>query len=249
VLAPIVREFIERITASVEELKAEGQRGSLRVSLLQSFAFKWLVPRLGRFNERHPEIEVWLSTSEETVDLNRDEADVGIRLGYGGWPNLYSKLLLREYVFPVCSPYFLQSVKPPERAADLLHYPLLRRYSSDITPRWQDWFRAAGVRVQKMPRGTKFSDTSTALQAALDGQGIALARSAHVSDDLASKRLVKLFNVYCESSVAYYFVCARGNESKPAISAFKRWLEEEAAAEQRQFDSVMQSEQTATDKQ
>lgn len=248
-LAPIVREFIERITASVEELKVEGQRGSLRVSLLQSFAFKWLVPRLGRFNERHSEIEVWLSTSEEAVDFNRGEADVGIRLGYGGWPNLYSKLLLREYVFPVCSPYFLQSVKAPEQPADLLHYPLLRRYSSDITPRWQDWFRAADVRVRKMPRGTKFSDTSTALQAALDGQGIALARSAHVSDDLASGRLIKLFNVYCESSVAYYFVCKRGNENNPAISAFRRWLEAEAAAAQLEFDATMQADQAPKDKQ
>ncbi|MDX1606048.1 MAG: LysR substrate-binding domain-containing protein, partial [Candidatus Competibacterales bacterium] len=151
-LVPVVRDFLERLQATLRELKSEERRNSLRVSLLQSFAFKWLVPRLGHFNERHPEIEVWLSTSEELVDFTTDQADLAIRLGYGDWSGLHSTLLLREYVFPVCSPRFLERHTPPRKPADLLRYPLLRRYTQDITPRWRDWFRAAGVELKRIPR-------------------------------------------------------------------------------------------------
>ena len=238
-IVPVVRDFVERLGAILQELQGDDKRGALRVSLLQSFAFKWLVPRLGRFNQDHPEIEVWLSTTEELVDFSLGQADVGIRLGRGQWPGVHSTLLLREYVFPVCSPFFLEGNKVPEKPADLLHYALLRRYTKDITPRWRDWFRDAGVEVLKMPRGTLFSDSSTALQAALDGQGIALARSAHVADDLKAGRLIKLFNVYSESSVAYYIVCAQGKENEPAIKAFCDWLLEEAKAAQVEFDAVV----------
>ncbi len=240
-LVPIVQQFLERLEDTLSELQADEQHQSLRVSLLRSFAFKWLVPRLGHFNRRYPEIEVWLSTTDELVDLVGGQADIGIRLGHGVWPGLHSVLLLREYVFPVCSPRFLQQHGKPAHPADLLHYPLLRRYTQDITPRWRDWFRAAGVRVGKMPRGNLLSDTSMAIQAALDDQGVALARSAHVNDDLISGRLVKLFTVHCTSEVAYYVVCAQGQEEQKAIKAFREWLLDEAAVAQAEFDAVIRA--------
>lgn len=239
-LVPIVRQFLERLESTLRDLKADEQRDSLRISLLRSFAFKWLVPRLGHFNQRYPEIEVWLSTTDELVDFASGQADIGIRLGHGHWPRLHSVLLLREYVFPVCSPRFLQQHSMPENPADLLRYPLLRRYTQDITPRWRDWFRAAGVTVRKMPRGNLFSDTSMAIQAALDDQGVALARSAHVSDDLAAGRLIKLFDVHCASDVAYYAVCAQGRENDAVIKAFRDWLLEESAVAQAEFDAVIE---------
>jgi LysR family glycine cleavage system transcriptional activator len=241
-LVPIVRDFLERISSTVQDLKAEERRYSLRISLLQSFALKWLVPRLGDFNQLHPDIEIWLSTTDELVDLAGGAADMAIRLGLGNWPNQHSVPLLREYVFPVCSPEFLQISGMPEKPADLLHYPLLRRYSNDITPRWRDWFRTAGVQVKRMPMGTKLPDTSMAIQAALDDQGIALARSAHVSDDLAAGRLVKLFNIYCESNVAYYVVCQLGREHEPSIQAFREWLLEKAQTAQEKFDAVVNAD-------
>jgi len=242
-IAPVVRDFIERLSAILQELQDDDKHGALRVSLLQSFAFKWLVPRLGHFNQAHPDIEVWLSTTTELIDIGQGQADVAIRLGRGEWPGLHRVLLLREYVFPVCSPYFLERMTPPEKPADLLGYPLLRRYTKDITPRWRDWFRDAGVEVQKMPRGTLFSDSSMALQAALDGQGVALARSAHVADDLKAGRLVKLFKIYSESAVAYYIVCVQGRQNELAIKAFREWLLDEAQVAQAEFDAVVADSQ------
>ncbi len=240
-LVPVVRDFIRRITSTLEELgETEESSSALRVTLLQSFAFKWLVPRLGHFNHEHPEIDVWISTSDELVIFDSEKADVGIRLGYGGWGNLYEELLLREYVFPVCSPHFLEQYGTPENPEDLLELPLLRRNAVDILQRWRDWFKDAGVVVRKMPKGTQFPQTSLALQAAIDDQGVALARSAHVLDDVKAGRLVRLFpEVKSKSNVSYYFTCVPGRENDTQIAAFREWLKREAIQSEKEFEEML----------
>jgi len=237
-LAPVVREFLHNLEKTFTDLRRQADGSSLKISLLPSFAFKWLVPRLGRLKARHPNLDVWISTSEDIIDLGNSDVDVAIRLGLGNWPDLHTRLLLREYVFPVCSPRFLERIQTPETPADLLRLPLLYRHSTDICPRWRDWFRDAGTEIRSLPKGTRFPDTSLAVQAAIDDQGIALARSAHVADDLADGRLVKLFNVVSHSNVAYYLTCLKDREKEPAIAAFSQWLVEEAEAAQDSFDRV-----------
>ena len=240
-IVPIVRDFIRRLTVTLEDLK-EAQSGStaLRVTLLQSFAFKWLVPRLGHFNHEYPDINVWISTTDELVDFDSVNADVGIRLGYGNWSNLYEELLLQEYVFPVCSPHFLEEYGTPEKPEDLLSLPLLRRNAIDILQRWRDWFRDADVTVRKMPKGTHFPQTSLAIQAAIDDQGVALARSAHVLDDVKAGRLVRLFpEVKSKSNLSYFFVCIRGREHEPQITAFRGWLKREAELSENEFEQML----------
>ncbi len=240
-LVPVVRDFIRRITATLEEItEKDGSSSALRVTLLQSFAFKWLVPRLGHFNHEYPDIDVWISTSDELVVFDSEKADVGIRLGYGRWGNLHEELLLQEYVFPVCSPHFLEQYGVPENPEDLLNLPLLRRNAVDILQRWRDWFKDAGVVVKKMPKGTQFPQTSLALQAAIDDQGVALARSAHVLDDVKAGRLVRLFpKVKSKSNVSYFFVCVPGRENEPQIAAFRDWLMREAAQSEKEFEEML----------
>lgn len=237
-LAPVVREFLEKLDRTLNEVHRHREGTALRISMVTSFAVKWLVPRLGRLKAGHRNLEVWISTTEEMVDLLHSDVDVAIRLGMGNWPDLYTRLLFREYVFPVCSPRLLERLGRPAEPADLMRYPLLYRHSTDICPRWRDWFRDAGVEVKSLPKGTRFPDTGMAVQAAVDDQGIALARSAHVADDLAAGRLVKLFNVFSPSSVAYYIVCQKGREQHPSIRAFITWILDEAHTAQEDFDRV-----------
>ncbi len=246
-LVPVIRDFLRRITLTLEDLGEKNEAPTaLRVTLLQSFAFKWLVHRLGHFNQDYPEIDVWISTSDDLVDFDAENADVGIRLGYGNWLGLHEELLLTEYVFPVCSPQFLKTHPLPEKPAGLLRLPLLRRSAVDICPRWRDWFRDAGVGVRRMPKGTQFPQTSLAVQAAIDHQGVALARSAHVLDDLNAGRLVRLFpEVMCRSNVSYFFVCAPGRQSEPQIAAFREWLLREAEESQAEFDRMMIESESA----
>ena len=240
-LVLIVRDFVRRLTSTIEELtEVEAAPSALRVTLLQSFAFKWLVPRLGHFNHEYPDINVWISTSDELIDFDSEKADVGIRLGYGNWSNLYEELLLQEYVFPVCSPHFLEEYGTPENPEDLLELPLLRRSAVDILQRWRDWFKDANVTVKKMPKGTQFPQTSLAIQAAIDDQGVALARSAHVLDDVKAGRLVRLFpDIKSKSNLSYFFVCIPGREQEPQIAAFRDWLKRESEKSEQEFEQML----------
>ncbi len=239
-LVPIVRDFLDGMNRTLSEITSTETRLSIRVSLVQSLAVKWLVPRLGKFYELEPEISVWISTSDEIIDFSNEEVDVAIRLGHGQWQDLHVEPLLHEYVFPVCSPTFLRRVSRPESPQDLLNYPLLYRHSFDICPRWRDWFADAGIEVKSLPRGSRFPDTAMSVQAAIDSQGVALARSAHVEQDLEAKRLVKLFDVYSKSPVSYYFVCPHKAIAQPRIAAFRTWLFDEAKQCQETFDRVGQ---------
>ena len=241
-LAPVVRDFLDNMNRTLDEIKNTESRSSIRISLVQSLAVKWLVPRLGKFRENYPDISVWISTTDELVNFSTDEVDIAIRLGHGEWPDLHIDPLLQEYVFPVCSPNFLKRFTPPESPTDLVRYPLLYRHSFDICPRWRDWFRDAGIEIHALPRGSHFPDTSMAVQAAVDHQGIALARSAHVEEELASRRLTKLFNVYSESPVSYYLVCPHKIVTQPRIAAFREWLLKEAELSQKSFDSTIRDD-------
>jgi LysR family glycine cleavage system transcriptional activator len=237
-LAPVVRNFFDHLSETLETLKNEVKRDPLRIDTLQSFSVKWLVPRLADFHEIFPDIDVWISTHDELVNFFTDNVDLAIRLGEGNWPGLHSTLLLREYVFPVCSPAFLERVGMPETPMDLMKLPLLLRLGEPSHHNWEDWFAKVGNEDVVVIEGPRFPDTNMALQAALEGQGVALARSAHVCDDLKSGKLVKLFDLDYLSNVFYYLVCPTGTENTPKIESARDWLLSEAAVAQAQYDKI-----------
>ena len=229
VLVPVIREFLERMELSLNQLAEEEVRGPLKVSLLQSFAVRWLVPRLPDFQARHPDIDVWISTNDNCIDFTEGEADMAIRLGGGNYPDLYAELLLTEKVFPACSPGLIARYGMPQHPEDLQKMPLLLRNNEERTSTWQEWFRRAGVPAPDLGDGPRFPDTNMALQAAYADQGVALVRSAHVGDDLKLGRLVKLFDVDYDSASAYYVVCPKHQEDRPKIAAFRTWVQDQAA--------------------
>lgn len=237
-LAPVVRHFLDDLEETLDTLQGEHRRAPLRVDMLQSFSVKWLVPRLGGFHDENPEIDIWISTHDELINFSTENVDVAIRLGHGEYPGLHSNLLLREHVFPVCSPDFLQDHEPLNEPADLLKSSLLLRLGDPAHPNWQDWFAKAGVERATLIEGSRFPDSNMALQAAMDGQGVALARSAHVCTDLKAGRLVRLFDVDYPSGVSYYLVCPEVTAEKPHIQAFRKWLLAEALAVQAEYDQM-----------
>ncbi|MFQ5995114.1 MAG: transcriptional regulator GcvA [Acidiferrobacterales bacterium] len=240
-LAPVVATFIDKMIGTLETLQSEALRDPLRIDMLESFAVRWLVPRLGHFHEQRPDVDVWISTGDDLVDFKVDDVDAAIRLGHGNYPGLHTILLLREHLFPVCSPSFLRDRGKPSTPKDLLKYPLLLRRQDPRHPSWEYWFERAGVGDVTLTEGTRFPDTNMALLAAIDGQGVAMARSAHVADDLDAGRLVKLFSIPCPSTMAYYLVCPEGREDLPKIAAFREWIGREASLAQAQYDELMQA--------
>jgi LysR family glycine cleavage system transcriptional activator len=229
---PPLREALDGIAAATERLRAAEQTGSLKVSVLPSFAAKWLLPRLSRFRERHPEIDVLVSASNALVDFAREEADIAIRYGFGRYPGLEVEFLMGDRIFPVCSPKLLETGPPLRGPADLRHHTLLHDADAlaDESESWRVWLEAAGVSGVDPSRGPGFSDSSMLLQAAVDGQGVALGRSALAALDLEAGRLVQPFGPSIPSNLSYFIVTQRGAGERPKVRLFHDWLLEEAAA-------------------
>ena len=229
-LAPIVRTFFMNLEATLADLREEKGRFRLKVSTTYSFALKWLLPRLPKLAELHPEILVTLDSTDTPVNFASREADVAIRLGGGHYPALHSEFMFREHIFPVASPDLLRRFGTPREPAELLRYPLLTRDGSDLVPKWEVWFQQVGVSVTSLKESVRFADSNMTVEAALLGQGIALARSGHVEKELQDVSLLRLFDVPFPSPVAYYFVCPKGIERQPHVASFRAWLIEEGVA-------------------
>lgn len=223
VYAQQVRLAMTDIASATQAIRAGDRDRRLIVSVLPSFAARWLMPRVGRFIELHPEIDLELMTATALVDFRRDNVDVGIRLGTGNYPGLFVERLMGETYFPVCAPGFNQG-QLPQQPADLLQLPLLR---SDDEP-WRGWFDLAGLGDAAEPtRGTLFNDGSMILQSVLDGNVIALVRRSLAQDYLTDGRLIKLFDIEALSRSTYYFVCPEHVVASPRVAAFKNWLQAE----------------------
>jgi len=221
-----VRDAFDRIEAAVSRTRRNDGSGPLTVTVVPSFAAKWLVPRLGRFQAAHPDIEVRIAADARLTQFD-DGVDLAIRAGRGHWPGLVCERLLDEELFPVCSPRLLAGPMPLSEPADLRHHTLLH---DDFEHDWRMWLQAAGATGIDWRRGPRFSDSSMVVQAAVEGQGVALARSALAHEDLKAGRLVRPFRIDIASDLAYYIVCPAAHVGRHKVRAFRDWLMREAAS-------------------
>ena len=234
-LLPPVRDAFDQIAAATERLAAGGAGATLTVSVLPSFAAKWLVPRLGRLRAAHPDLDLRISASSELVDFARDDVDVGIRMGSGVYPGLRVERLFGEALVPVCSPLLREGPHPLLRPEDLAHHVLL--HDEDYAG-WELWLRLAGVPGVLARRGPVFTDSGMVVQAAAEGQGVALARRVLAAGDLAAGRLVQPFDVSIPHDLAYYLVCPEATAEQPKIAAFRSWLLAEVAQGEARADDA-----------
>jgi LysR family glycine cleavage system transcriptional activator len=194
---------------------------------MPSFAAKWLMPRLRRFRERHPDIDVRISASSQLTDFAREDVDICIRYGRGVWPDVDIELLMRESMFPVASPRLIEGPVPLKVPADLAHHTLISDYDWRVDF-WQLWLEAAGMSDFVVRHSLSFNYSNLMLQAAIDGLGVALSQNALAGDDLAAGRLVRLFDYALPTDYGYYVVVPEGTAQRPKIAAFRNWLLEEA---------------------
>jgi LysR family transcriptional regulator, glycine cleavage system transcriptional activator len=222
----VVRDAFDRIANGTERLLQRQNAGALTVSTSPNFAAKWLVHRLGRFAEAHPNIDLRVSASLQHVDFAREDVDLAIRHGDGQFQALHVTRLCLEEVFPVCSPNLLEKGKPLRKPADLRRHTLL--HVNDRQD-WSRWLDAAGAVDVDVSHGPILNQASMAIDAAVDGQGVALARSALAAWDLIGGRLVRPFSLALPASFAYWIVCPKVTAKLPKIAAFTGWLLTEAA--------------------
>ena len=218
--------YVARIESALSEIERANQllleshrAARLRISTTPSFAAHWLLPRLGRFVAAHPAIDIRVDSSSRLVDFGDGEVDVAIRFGAGNYPALFSELLMHDWIFPVCSPAYArqhQLADPPTLdGLTILH--------ADGEP-WSWWFPSAGIDGEEPTRGLVFSDSSLMLQAAIDSQGVGLARQSVASEAIASGRLIRPFSAYAQTPHSYYFVCRKEMADTPSVVCFRQWL-------------------------
>jgi LysR family glycine cleavage system transcriptional activator len=222
-----VRIAIGELAEGVEAIRSSKRDRILTISMMPGFATYWLLPRLADFIERHPDIDVNIRATLSLTDFARDEVDMAVRFGPGTWPGLTSIRLHDEELIPVCSPAF-RGGRLPRSPSDLLKIPLLH----DARQPWSLWFKAVGLDYHDTGQGSRYSEQTMLLAAAIAGLGVALARALLVRPDLESGRLVRLFPDGVRTKYSYFIVYPRGSETLGKIRAFQEWLLEEAGRRQ-----------------
>ena len=219
-LLPSVRDALNQIDAAIAKVTAPDSEGRLTVSLLPSVAARWLVPRLGSFLAEYPDIDLLLSPSTRLTDFNQDDVDVVIRYGGGNYSGLVTCWLMDEDTFPVCAPHLPNAQQPLERPADLANQVLLH---DDNRTEWAMWLRLAGASEVDAAHGPVFTDVSLMIEAAVNGQGVALARSVLADIELREGRLIRLFRQTLHTDQAYYLVYPPAHAERPEIQSFCEW--------------------------
>lgn len=203
-----------------------GAQQQLVVSVLPSFATRWLIPRLENFQGKHPQtdLEIQATALLATMD-GSDGPDVAVRYGPGGWPGLQAEKLMDETIFPVVSPHY-NGGNLPRTPADLRNHVLLRCSSQP----WEPWLQAAGLEVSEPGRGPKFSEMGLMLDAAIANRGVALARRSLVQSDLANGRLLRLWTDEIVDVHSYYLVWPKDNQKAARSRTFRDWVVQEVKA-------------------
>lgn len=242
---PKLRDGFDRLAEAVEQVRTSIAPGTLSVSCAPTFASKWLGPRLHRFLAVHPDLDVRIHASTRLIDPTRsdvaaaksqsdapiDDADVAIRFGSGHYPGFHVDPLLAVSVTPMCGPRLLAGDSALREPSDLRNHVLIQDNipPEDDRPLWTRWLEAAGVEGVDVSHGLRFNHAVLALEAAADGLGVALGMPQIAAFDLASGRLVVPFALRLPLASAYYLVSSGERSERGEVTAFRRWILEEAS--------------------
>lgn len=231
----VVRDALDRIAIGTERLLQRQNAGVLTVSTSPDFAAKWLVHRLGHFAEAHTGIDLRVSATLHHVDFAREEVDLAVRHGDGNWPGLDAVRLSPEQLFAVCSPKLLSGKRRLSKPADILKFPLIHM---DSRGDWKNWFQEAGLDDATATHGPVLNRASMVIDAAINGQGIALARTTLAAWDIINGHLVRPFPLALPLSKAYWVLGPKATASLPKIMTFRDWLLSEAASDLRRLKKL-----------
>ena len=246
-MLPKVREGLDALHAAVGRVKDRRDVRSLTVVAPPNFATRWLVPRLARFTEAHPELELHVASRQAMVDtvadgslvvpeVDNDAPIAMVRFGTGHYPGAHVEEVFNAVYVPVCSPRLIKGAHALKKPEDLRHHTLIHDdtvVEEGARPSWNDWLQSVGVTDIDATRGPHFSDAALALDAAIEGMGVTLAMKPLLRTEIEAKRLVVPFDISAPTSYSYYLVTPEAGAENRALTSFSKWLLEEAAEERK----------------
>jgi LysR family transcriptional regulator, glycine cleavage system transcriptional activator len=223
-LLPRVQHALEELERAVDDVRLDRSTGPLRVTMLTSFLQLWLLPRIARFRAAHPEVDLHIHTSADSVDFVQEDFHLAIRFGVGGWPNLWAEKVLDEWLLPVCSPTLYAKHGPVRTADDLKRYPLVHSVSEP----WTGWlFDGRADHYAGEFRGAVFEDSEAVVSMAVRGAGLALARWSLVADEIQCGSLVAAGHTV-KYDRSYWLVCPTRAQDLQSARVFMDWIRAEA---------------------
>lgn len=228
----VVQRSLAAIATSARSLQRTGNPSRITVTATIAIATYWLTPRLPRFRAAHPDAEIRVVVSDRPDDMTAEGIDVGLRYGEGKWPGVTATHLFDVHSLPVCSPDYLRKSAPIKGTADLVDHTLL---NLDGAPHaredWPWWLAESGVVRSGSLHILGFDNYANVIQAALEGQGIALGFSRVVDDLLRRGQLVRPVQAQLDPGYATYLVVPSGRPPTPAVQSFFDWVLAEAAGQ------------------
>ena len=227
-----VAAALRRLEHASASLRSAGQRRVLRLSVLASFAGNWLVPRLPAFERTHPGIDLVMEATTRYADFRREPVDLAIRFGTGRWKGLHAEPLLPLVFYPVCRPDRIRGNPPLRRIGDLARHTWLEEIHVPFA--WPLWLAAAGASTLEPVRRLQYDNAQLMLDAAMAGQGVALASDVLAERSLRERRLACPFQVRAESPATYHLVMRPEDRQRRDVRAFRDWIIGEMAAWRRE---------------
>jgi DNA-binding transcriptional LysR family regulator len=223
-LLPFVSEGLSMIALGAQRLPGRRGERAVVLSVAPTFAQRFLVERLPKFRKLHPGVRISVDTSHRQALFPMDGVDLSIRIGKGAWPGVKSELLFRERLVPLASPDYVASVTG-KAGADWARTSFI--HISTVENDWDAWIEGAGLQIEA-PRHLQFDTIQLASAAAAAGLGVVIGRLPLIAADLRARRLVKLVDKEIPIDSGYWLVGPSGQETRPAVQSFRKWLLAEA---------------------
>ena len=236
---------LERIDGTVRMIRQSAGRKSVAISTWASFASMWLIPRLEAFQQAHPDIDIRIDATDASVDLDTTDVDLALRYSVPGHVPAQARRLFGEQLTPVISPWLLKSGPRLQDAQDLTRFALIEASDAHRNQHlewlsWQRWFDQQGLRRFEPKRWLYFNYAHQIVQAALTGQGVALARLPLIAESLASGDLVEFLpQKRMDSPMAYWLIVGPRSAARPEVQAFCSWIEAQAAQTREAIGDVL----------
>ncbi len=220
-----VKHALNELEVATQRITENPETDIVTISVAPNFLVRWLMPRMKRFQQLYPDVELQIGASTGLIDFDKTNVDMAIYFGHGDWHDIEVHFLNHVYLVPMCSPRLIDSKHPLNEPEDLRQQTLI--HVSKRLYEWPEWLTLAGVENRGFGRGLQLSSSQLATAAAAEGLGVALADSTLSSEEIRQGKLIMPFDIQLDTHKSFYLVYQKDRPLSYGMQAFKDWVIEE----------------------